>query len=193
MKQLFLIVCLTCFVATLSAQKGSAFGFRAGLNYNGNGDLVDTATSAIEDSDRDFGFHIGVFGKLGNKLFFRPELVYTNTTSEYDSGDFNFQKLDAPLLVGLKVLGPISVFAGPAIQYVLDSEFEDTSIDNVENDFTVGLNFGVSVNIKKFGVDLRYERGFTDNEADFLANNGVDINRLDTRPDQLILSLSIAL
>ena len=96
-------------------------------------------------------------------------------------------------MVGLKVLGPISVFAGPALQFVLDSEFEGISTNDVENNVTIGLNFGVSINIKKIGIDLRYKRGFTDNEANFLANNNVDINRLDTRPDQLILSLSVAL
>jgi hypothetical protein len=33
----------------------------------------------------------------------------------------------------------------------------------------------------------------SDNEAVFLDNNGIDLNdRIDTRPDQLILSLSIA-
>ena len=47
----------------------------------------------------------------------------------------------------------------------------------------------------KFGIDLRYERGFNDNEATFINNNlgaGV-VSRIDTRPDQLILSLSLIL
>ena len=104
------------------------------------------------------------------------------------------QKLDAPLLVGIKVLGPVSIFAGPSLQYIIDSEFENIDIDDVENDFSVGLNFGIGLNIDKLGIDLRYERGFSDNEATFLNNNNININnRLDTRPDQLILSLSLLL
>ena len=103
-------------------------------------------------------------------------------------------KIDAPLLVGVKVLGPVSVFGGPSLQYILDTNFEGLDIDDVEDDFSVGLNFGIALNFNKIGIDLRYERGFSDNEATFLNNNNININdRLDTRPDQLILSLSIAL
>ncbi|AXT20602.1 PorT family protein [Flavobacteriaceae bacterium AU392] len=193
MKKLFLLTVFSCFAICSWAQVGSSYGFKGGLNYNSNGDLIETATSAAENPDRNIGFHIGIFGKLGNKLYFRPELIYTNTQSEYSDEDFKLQKLDAPLLVGLKLIGPISVFAGPSLQYILNSDFDGIDIDDVENDLTVGFNFGVSFSYKKFGVDLRYERGFNDNEAQFLNNNNIDISRLDTRPEQFILSLSVAI
>ena len=68
------------------------------------------------------------------------------------------------------------------------------NIDNIKNDFSIGLNFGIALNFENFGLDLRYERGFSENEATFLDNNGIEINdRLDTRPDQLILSLFVYL
>jgi len=104
-------------------------------------------------------------------------------------------KLDIPLLVGGKVIGPLHVFGGPAFQYILDTEFDGISIDSVENDFTVGLHLGVGVTLGGIGIDLRYERGFSENEARFINTNitSVPQSRLDTRPDQLILSLSINL
>ena len=189
-----LLVLLTTTLQFTIAQSGSGFGIKAGLNYNANGDYIDSFNSNIENPDRNIGYHFGIFGKLGNKVYFKPELVYTKTKSDYDSGDFDMQKLDAPLLVGIKVLGPVSVFAGPSLQYIIDSEFENIDIDDVENDFSVGLNFGIGLNIDKLGIDLRYERGFSDNEATFLNNNNININnRLDTLPDQLILSLSLLL
>ena len=189
-----LLVLLTTTLQMSFAQSGSGFGIKAGLNYNANGDYVNSFNTNIENPDRNIGYHFGVFGKLGNKVYFKPELVYTKTKSDYDSGDFDMQKLDAPLLVGIKVLGPVSIFAGPSLQYIIDSEFENIDIDDVENDFSVGLNFGIGLNIDKLGIDLRYERGFSDNEATFLNNNNININnRLDTRPDQLILSLSLLL
>ncbi|MDX1470928.1 MAG: outer membrane beta-barrel protein, partial [Flavobacteriaceae bacterium] len=134
-------------------------------------------------------------GKIGNQIYFRPELVYTNTKSDYDNEEFKMQKFDVPLLVGIKVLGPVSVFAGPAIQYIVDADFEGITIDDVESDFSVGLNFGIGLNINKIGIDLRYERGFSENEGNFIQNNlGISqSSRLDTRPEQLILSLSVAL
>ena len=183
------------FVATTFsyAQSGPGFGIKGGLNYNGNGDVTDSAGNALEHPDRNVGYHVGVFGRIGEKLYFRPELVYTSVSSSYDSDDFKMQKLDAPLLVGLEVIGPLSVFGGPSLQYILDTDFDGVTLGDVEDDFTVGLNFGVGVALGKLGLDLRYERGFSDNEAEFLDSNGLTYERIDTRPDQFILSLSLNL
>lgn len=193
LKKVAFLILLASTCTFTFAQKGTSYGIKGGLNYNANGDYLESISSNAEHPDRNIGYHIGVFGKLGDKLYFRPELMYTATKSEYDSGDFNMKKIDAPMLVGLKVLGPVSIFAGPSFQYILDSEFDNISINNIENDFSVGLNFGAAVNFNKFSIDLRYERGFNDNEAEFLSNNDIGSSRLDTRPDQLILSLSVAL
>jgi hypothetical protein len=192
-KKLILLVALTTTCTLAFAQAGSSFGLKGGLNYNANGDYFESIEENVENPSRNVGYHIGLFGKIGNRLYVRPEVVYTSTKSEYDSGDFEMQKIDVPLLVGLKVLGPLSVFGGPSLQYILDSEFDGVTIENVENDFTVGLNFGAAINFNTFGIDLRYERGLNENEANFLDNNGVNVSdRIDTRPDQLILGLSVA-
>ena len=178
------------------AQTTQGIGFKAGLNYNANGDYFDAIEMNSKNPDRNVGYHIGIFGKIGDQIYFRPELVYTSTKSDYDDDSFKMQKLDAPLLVGIKILGPVSVFGGPSLQYILDTEFDGISIEEVENDFSVGLNFGIGLNFKKLGIELRYERGFSDNEAAFLGRNSISNNRLDTietRPDQLILSLSLLL
>lgn len=180
---------------SMNAQIETSFGIKGGLNYSANGDYFESANANAKNPDRNIGYHIGVFGKIGDKFYFKPELVYTATKSDYSSNEFSVKKIDAPLLVGFKVVGPVSVFAGPSLQYILDSEFAGINIDNVEEDFSVGLNFGIGINFNKIGLDLRYERGFSDNEATFINNNlgeGV-VSRIDTRPDQLILSLSIGL
>ncbi|MGE5943473.1 MAG: outer membrane beta-barrel protein [Flavobacteriales bacterium] len=190
-------ILLALFLVSISsftyAQSATGFGIKGGLNYNANGDYFESIGSNAKNPDRNVGYHIGLFGKIGNQIYFKPELVYTSTKSDYDDDSFEMQKLDAPLLVGIKVLGPVSVFAGPSFQYILDSDFNGIAINDIENDFTVGLNFGIGLNINKLGIDLRYERGFSDNEATFIGNNGIGTSRLDTRPDQLILSLSLLL
>ncbi|WP_426432404.1 outer membrane beta-barrel protein [Winogradskyella sp. HB-48] len=194
-KTAFFAVILAFIGLSANAQKGSAFGFKAGLNYSANGDYFESIGDNAKNPDRNIGYHIGLFGKIGDRLYFRPELFYTTTKSDYDSNTFNVKKIDAPLLVGMKVIGPVSVFGGPSLQYILDTEFEGINIDNIEDDFSVGLNFGIGLSFNKVGIDLRYERGFNDNEATFINNNlGTGVaSRIDTRPDQLILSLSIAL
>lgn len=178
-----------------SAQNGNSFGLRGGLNYSANGDYFESASSNAKNPDRNIGYHIGVFGKIGNEFFLKPELVYTTTKSDYSDAEFSVQKIDAPILFGVQVLGPLNVFAGPSFQYILDTEFDGIEINNVEEDFTVGLNFGVGLSFDNIGIDLRYERGFNENEATFIDTNlgSASVSRIDTRPDQLILSLSIAL
>jgi hypothetical protein len=194
MKRTLLTLAVALLGIGLYAQTGPAFGIKAGLNYNANGDYFESAEAAAQDPGRNVGYHLGVFGKLGNKIYLRPELVYTRTSSNYDDGDFKMSKLDVPVLLGIKVIGPLNLFGGPAFQYILDTEFDGISVDDVDSDFTVGLNLGAGVNLGRFGVDLRYERGFSDNEATFIKTNitNVEADRIDTRPDQLILSLSVA-
>ncbi|MEC3908866.1 outer membrane beta-barrel protein [Tamlana sp. 2201CG12-4] len=188
---LFLVLITT---SLAYAQTAQGFGIKGGLNYNSNGDYFDAINDAYKNPSSKSGFHLGAFGKFGNDLYFRPELVYTSTKSDYDNDSFKMQKIDAPILVGLNVLGPLSVFGGPAFQYILDSEFSGISINDIEKDFTVGLNFGVGFNLNKFGIDLRYERGFNKNEARFINDNIIDAeSRINTRPSQLILSLSLLL
>ncbi|MEW4924090.1 outer membrane beta-barrel protein [Algibacter sp. 2305UL17-15] len=187
---------LTLILLSISgyAQTQTGFGIKGGLNYNANGDYFESISDNAQNPDRNVGYHVGLFGKIGKKVYLRPELVYTRTKSDYKDDTFELSKIDAPVLVGVKVLGPISVFGGPSFQYILDSEFEGININNVEDDFSVGLNFGIGLNFKKLGIDLRYERGFNNNEAKFINTNvGSVESRLDTRPDQLILSLSLLL
>jgi len=196
MKKTLLLATFALVSITAFAQKESGFGIKAGLNYNANGDYFESADQAARDPDRNIGYHIGIYGKLGiSRLYFRPELIYTKTKSDYNGDSFNMSKLDAPLLLGVKVIGPLHFFAGPAFQYILDSEFDGIGINTIENDFSVGVHIGAGVSLGKLGIDLRYERGFSDNEAKFVNTNVTSLpdSRLDTRPEQLILSLSCKL
>ncbi len=152
-----------------------------------------SASDIVEKPDGNVGFHFGVFYKIGGKIFVKPELVYTNTKSNYSDGSFKMQKIDAPLLGGVRILKVLNVFAGPSFQFIINSDFENRNIENIENDITVGLNIGVGFSLKKIGIDLRYERGFSSNEATILDDNGINIGSIDTRPQQLILSLSYVL
>ncbi|MGJ8658648.1 outer membrane beta-barrel protein [Cellulophaga fucicola] len=194
MKKTLLVITLALASLATYAQTDAGFGIKGGLNYGGNGDYFDSAKDAYNDPDKNVGYHIGIYAKTAGNLYLRPELVYTSLKSGY-AEDFKMQKLDLPVLVGAKVIGPLNVFAGPSFQYILDTDYEGITIGDVKNDFTVGLNVGVGVNLGKLGVDIRYERGFSDNEVSILnSNNAINGgDRIDTRPDQLILSLSLKL
>ena len=176
-------------IVTISAQTGNAFGIKGGLNYNSNGDYTNELQ--IENGSKNIGFHLGVFGKLdAGPIYLRPELIYTRTSSEYRAQDLIISKIDVPILVGLDILGPLSVFAGPDLQYILSNDFGSNNIGDPENEFTIGAQFGVGLNFEQFGIDIRYERGLSENEA---LLTGVPDSRVDTRPEQIILSLSVKL
>lgn len=195
MKKTFLLAVFALGSFTAIAQKEPGFGIKAGINYGANGDYFESTEEAYKNPDSNVGYHVGFFGKVGTDIYFRPELVYTKTKSDYENNSLDMSKLDLPLLVGVNLVGPLQVFAGPSFQYILDTDFDGVTIGDVENDFTVGMNIGAGISFGKFGIDLRYERGFTENEVSVIRNNGGVIanDRIDTRPDQLILSLAISL
>lgn len=188
------------FIATLFyANAQSGYGVKGGLSYNSNGSLKND-TNAIIDNEGNgkSGYNVGIYGKLDlGPIYLRPELVYTKTTSEYTlntggTEDYKISRLDMPVLVGLKLIGPLNVFAGPAFQYTLTNDFNGIEYQSIENDFTVGFNFGVGVELGRLGLDVRYERGFNKNEATFIENTTTSY-RLDSRPEQIIFSLSYRL
>jgi hypothetical protein len=192
MKKTVLLAVIALMGISVQAQKGSGFGIKGGLNYGANGDYFESAGNAYEDPKSNVGFHLGIFGQIGEKIYLRPELVYTKTKSDYENNSLDMSKLDLPVLLGINIIGPLNVFAGPSFQYILNTDYDDITIGDVENDFTVGLNIGAGVSFGNFGLDLRYERGFSENEVTII-DGTFSNDRIDTRPDQLILSASLKL
>jgi hypothetical protein len=197
-----ILILAVLFMASTTILKAQGdFGIKAGLSYNSNGDLSEFTTEVDNiyknDGKGKSGFNVGLYGKIDlGTIFIRPELVYTKTTSEYELNsqmlDYKVSKLDAPVLVGINLIGPLSVFAGPAFQYIIDNDLDNSEVLNdIENDFTMGLNIGASLEFGRIGIDVRYERGLSSNEADW--TNAGETFSLDSRPEQLIFSLSYSL
>ena len=188
---------LIAFLSTSLLQAQFEFGVKAGLNYDSLGDVNYTDISATQlSAGSKTGFHVGVYGKLDLLLFYlRPELQFTKINSGFQNTDIGLSKIEAPILLGYKVLGPLSAFAGPSFQYILDENIEGTTLTDIEENFTVGLQIGTRLSLGRFGLGIRYERGFTDNDILILGINGVPIdgNRIDARPNQFIVSASYEL
>ena len=185
----------------LSAQNAS-FGIKGGLNYGATGeyesfsDVSGDFTSSFEDGENKTGFHAGLFAQfevLG--IFIQPELMYTELNTEYSAFDYKLSKIDAPVLVGINILGPLNIKAGPSFQYIVDNKIKgsDLKIQDVEKDITVGYQLGAGLDLGKLGFDVRHEGSFQDNFAEggnIAADSGFTI---DSRPSQWILSVSYAL
>ncbi|WP_108866914.1 porin family protein [Aquimarina aquimarini] len=193
MKNIF--VCFVLFSSCILAQeKRTTFGVKAGFNYGDNGKIEITDATRTSADDR-VGYHLGIFlrGNLTDNIYLKPELQYTVNNSIYylDGADLDYtiKKLDAPILLGIFILKPIHIFAGPALQYIVENDLEDVRLGNVKNKFTVGLQFGAGLQLGRLNIDVRYERGLNKNKAKSINE---DI-RVDSRPNQLILGASLDL
>lgn len=192
---LFVLVLLASTQLT-SAQSG--WGLMGGLTFNSTGDLINETSEIIDSKgSNSSGFNIGLFAKADlGLLYIRPELLYTQYKTTYNavgqSIDYKESKIDLPVLVGMSIIGPLKLFIGPDFQFILNNDLDGFSFKDLENDFTVGGNIGLAVELGKLGVDLRYERGFTDNEVAFINSNITEIPqaRVDARSEQLIVNLS---
>lgn len=192
-------------IAGVSGFAQNGFGVKGGLNYSDNGkieftDVTTTGENIMEENaDRKTGYHFGIFYRANlGPVFLKPELLYTASKSSYTynnkNTDYDVSKLDLPILVGVDILGPLNVFAGPSLQYILENDLQGISLEEVEKEFTVGAQFGVGVQLGNIGLDVRYERSLTENQAEVLKlNNPEGVRRIDTRPDQFIVSLSLNL
>ncbi|MGB0837956.1 MAG: porin family protein [Flavobacteriaceae bacterium] len=181
------------------------FGIKGGLNYNQTGDITfesveSTAYDIISGAEAKTGYHLGLWSRfkipiLG--LYLRPELVYTATKTEYTqvegSGEYDLQKLDIPVLVGVKMLKLITLSVGPSFQYIINSEVSAQEqweqLDS--DDFSVGMQFGAGLEFGKLGLDLRYEKGLSQSSSEFIQSSlGVDeMISVDNRSNQWIISL----
>lgn len=202
MKKMLLILMM---ITTTSVLAQNGFGIKGGVNYSDNGqveysDFTGAGENVLQESaDRRTGYHFGVFYGLNlGFVYLRPELIYTQTRSSYSyksrNADFDLSKVDLPVLLGVRVLGPVHVFAGPSLQYILNNDFGGITLKELDSEFTIGAQFGLGIQIGRLGIDARYEQALSQRQANVMNMIGsTGYERLDSRPNQFILSLSIAL
>jgi hypothetical protein len=186
LKSFLFTLVLMFFSLSVFPQSGGGFGIKGGLNYNSNGKYFKDAEAVWGNPMNNLGYHLGVFGKINaGPVFLRPELYYTHLESEVNSTVLKTQRLDAPVLIGLNLLGSlVSVFAGPSFHYYMNDGLRNYDFDA----FNSGYQFGVGLNLGKLGLDLRYERVLNEQT---IAIDNVFTGQGDFRFQQLLLGLSI--
>jgi len=200
MKKLFLTILLVASISAVNAQVFN-FGIKGGLNYNSNGNLKTDLTNIRVSSDQETGYHVGILTemKLPLWLYLRPELYYTHTKSSYSKenvkADLTMDKIDAPILLGLRFLKIGRIYVGPSFHYIMNTKLKGSDIiDDLKkissDDFTVGAQFGLGLELGKIGVDARWESGLSDSEVKYVDKN-IDLGglRIDTSQQQFILSI----
>ncbi len=211
MRILILLFLITS--SSLFAQGNLGVSF--GLNDDNFGSIENIKTK-IDDYDLDLknstGFQLGLFTEIDLITFYiRPEinLIFskskngtaftsannnTNILSEsVKIAEHTYKSTDiqVPIIFGYKVLGPISIFAGPTFKYNL-SNSSNFDLEEIEDKYNLSLLLGTRVKVKSFSVGLRYERGLNNNELLIINANGIDIDNanIDTTTNKLSLNIS---
>lgn len=187
------------------------FGIKGGVNYNSKS-ITNVSNDVLSGAKSKTGFHAGIWTRIKIPvigLFIQPELVYTQLSNDLTykiessaiggtvikniATNYEFRKIDIPVLLGKKVFKFARIFAGPTFQYVIDGDFSLNDIKDVKSDgFTLGMQLGAGVDIGKLGIDVRWERGFSDTESSFTRSivGVTSKTTFDTRVNQIIVGLS---
>jgi hypothetical protein len=211
MKKLLWIPTLLFFAAA-GAQTQSGWGLRAGIQYPQNGDLKTSIASVEQDlssgADQRSGWHIGASRMiyLGG-FYLKPELVFAQTSSNYQtqglaadlSDEFKLtqQHIELPVLVGFSVLGPVHLSAGPQFRYLLQEQvsgIKDLNVDQVGDQWTLGLQWGVGFHTNRWAIEVRMDRGLNAQESAIVQRNTPQwSSRIDQRKSQWLLGVTYQL
>ena len=196
---LFLIISLSGFSQFEYGLKGG-ISFNSNLNINSKIESIDNSINIFESRN---GQHIGVFLKLSiSDFFIRPEIIYSKIKNSYDIPyvlvqtqnvitDFNQHKIDVPVMLGYKVFGFVNIFAGPRFEFIKNVNYENIDINDLKNQYRLGLQYGIGLKFGKFEIDLRAERGFSENEINFMENQAEIKNQYITSQGRLyVLGIS---
>ena len=170
-------------------------GWKAGLNFDSSGEINNLANEfrTVDDAKGLVnGFNIGLYTEFKLlKLYIRPEVHFSKFGTTFDNITVGQSRLEAPVSLGLKLLPILSAFAGPSYRYNLGNSGE-YSLETLTSESTFGLHFGTRIHLGKFGIDARIERGLSENEAQLLSANNVNIGTVDNRTTQASLGISYA-
>lgn len=171
------LLTLICFIAAISfAQAQLLPSFKLGIK-GGLGFSNLRTEGKYFNSDTKTGFQLGLWGRIGVAGFhIQPEAYYASKkagiklTEGNETGDATFKSLDVPLLLGTRIgLGPVGfrLQAGPVFSF---AQKEKISLSNVANfdDYkktSTGIIGGIGADISKFTLDLRYEHGLSNLNA----------------------------
>ncbi len=197
------------FTTSLLAQGNLGVNF--GLNDDNFGS-IENIKNKIDNYDLDIknstGFQFGVFTEIDLITFYvRPELnlIFSksqnatalegspslNQTINIAEHSYKSTDIQVPIIFGYKILGPISVFAGPSFKYSL-SNSSNFDLEDIKDKYTLSFLLGSRVKIKSISVGIRYERGLNNKEVSIINANGVNLDNanVDLTTNKLSLNIS---
>lgn len=178
------------------------------LQNNQNGENI---AKLLDDTDAVLTYQIGLFTRfMFAGIYVQPETMFSSSKTEMTFeniidgngntnnvvGEMKLNKLDVPVMIGKRFMKILRINAGPVFSYILSQNIGQSGTKEAWNEInaeyknaTVGLQYGIGVDIAMINIDLRVEKGFqaisenlTIGETSFTA---------DQRLEQIMLSVGM--
>lgn len=176
---------------------GQSFDFGVKGSINSTKITTDDPISGISGyqfddfkSDVENGYNLGIFARIGNRVYLQPELLYSmkkgNTEIHFDgenptvNQEIKLNAVQVPLLLGVKLidmkLASVRAFTGPAMSIVLDGSESRLDQEDIIDGFQADQlksnlwdwQLGGGIDIGNFTFDVRYAWGITNiTEGDY--------------------------
>ncbi|MDD4141857.1 MAG: porin family protein [Bacteroidales bacterium] len=153
MKRNFLVLILVAIPFITEAQ--FALGIKAG-------------TTSRYDFTLDEGFDVGVFARFGNVVYFQPELLYHNVSTNIfedcvfgENVHITYHYISIPMLACCNVINlnnvKFRILCGPKVSFCLGYDKYEGGTYPDMTDAVVGLQAGIGVDLWRFTFDFRYD------------------------------------
>lgn len=193
MKKLLMFIVFAVFFGLQSQAQIFTMGPKFGISQ---GDV--RVFDGFQGEESKIGYHVGAFARINLPIIFiQPEVLYTNTGGSFSNNTFDydveFNRLDVPMMVGIKLGSVLRLQAGPVATYLLNGNLSSndgsttTKLIPPKEEFTFGYQAGIGLDIGNLVLDLKYEGGMTN------SINGFAEVPTDQRQNQLILSMGFRL
>ena len=178
------------------------------LQNNQNGENI---AKLLDDTDAVLTYQLGLYTRfMFAGIYVQPEAMFSSSKTEMTFeniingngntnnvvGEVRLNKLDVPVMIGKRFMKILRINAGPVFSYILSQNIDQSGAKEAWNEInaeyknaTVGLQYGIGVDIAMINIDLRVEKGFqaisenlTIGETSFAA---------DQRLEQIMLSVGM--
>ena len=178
----------------VGAQAGSPlkWGVKAGMNYHTVGELTNLGKDIVKAENR-VGWHAGLQAswQISRVFSIDPELIFSrnsyNLTPSVGMGGIAYlNTIDVPVVLGVKIIGPLKAQGGININVMTDSgvKGEDKPFRFSASSQALGYLLGLGVDLGHINITARYNGFFRQSES------SVAFNKAQTTDDLMKMQVS---
>lgn len=189
-----LILFIAALMIGVGAQAGSPlkWGVKAGMNYHTVGELTNLGKDIVKAENR-VGWHAGLQAswQISRVFSIDPELIFSrnsyNLTPSVGTGGIAYlNMIDVPVVLGVKIIGPLKAQGGININVMTDSgvKGEDKPFRFSASSQALGYLLGMGVDLGHINITARYNGFFRQSES------SVAFNKAQTTDDLMKMQVS---